>query len=132
MAIDKMRILDTCTLDPGFRDRLIFWQEELQGIQACNVPSSMVAGELGGLLAAAQRQRQTEISFGVEAGMEDDGLCLSFRATKAITAGEQRMLSYTRQQFKHEQTMMARMLAEACSSGMMTPQQFSQQSGFQN
>jgi hypothetical protein len=40
IAIDRMRILDTCTLDVGFRDRLVFWLEELHGIQACNAPFS--------------------------------------------------------------------------------------------
>ena len=121
IAVDRMRILDTCALDTGFRDRLVFWLEELQGIQACNVPFSMVEAELGGLLAAAQNQRQAELSFGVEVGASDVSNSLSFRVTKEITAGEQRLLGCSRQQFKHEQAMMARMFEEACKNGMVNP-----------
>ena len=121
IAIDRMRILDTCTLDAGFRDRLVFRLEELQGIQACNVPFSMVKNELGGLLAAAQMQRQAELSFGVEVGIMGESNGLSFRVTKEITAGEQRLLGCSRQQLKHEQAMMARMFDEACREGMVTP-----------
>jgi hypothetical protein len=81
----------------------------------------MVETELGELLAAAQMQRQAEVSFGVEVGILEESSSLSFRVTKEITAGEQRLLGCSRQQFKHEQTMMARMFDVACRDGVVTP-----------
>lgn len=120
-ALERMQILDTCTADPGFRDRICFWLEEMQGMQASKVPYSMIANELGGLLAAAQRQRMEEISFGVAGGIDNEGLCLSFRPTREITAGEQRLMGITRSDFMHNQALMVRMFNEAAQRGLVTP-----------
>ena len=120
-ALERVQMLDTCTADPGFRDRICFWLDELQGMQASKVPCSMIATELGGLLVAAQTQRVGEMSFGVVGGIDNEGLCLSFRPTREITAGEQRLMGITRAEFVHNQALMVKMYNEAAQQGLVTP-----------
>jgi hypothetical protein len=101
-AAIKMRILDVPALDLGFSEQLLWWAEELPGIQATNVSFCLVATQVGALLMTSQRQRAKSMS----SGHSQEADSLSFQSTPEIEEGKRRLLNHAQGQFQHDMVAM--------------------------
>ena len=104
----KMRVLDVPTLDLGFSEQLLWWQQELPGIQQSNAPFCLVAVELGRLLTTADLQRRQSMSFSDNSDAES----LTFKTTPEIESGKQRLLNHAQGAQQHEMVAMQRYFDE--------------------
>jgi hypothetical protein len=114
-ATVKMRILDVPALDLGFSEQLLWWAEELPGIQATNVPFCLVAAQMGTLLLTSQMQRSKAMSSGPNPEWDS----LSFRTTPEIEEGKRRLLNHAQGQFQYDMVAMQRFLASRSPAGQI-------------
>jgi hypothetical protein len=112
-AVVKMRILDVPALDLGFSEQLLWWAEELPGIQATNVPFCLVSAQMGTLLLTSQMQRSKSMS----SGQTQEADSLSFRTTPEIEEGKRRLLNHAQGQFQYDMVAMQRFLASRPPAG---------------
>jgi hypothetical protein len=114
-SVVRMRTLDVPALDLGFSEQLLWWAEELPGIQATNVPFCLVAAQMGQLLITAQIQRAQAMSFALNPTWDS----LTFRTTPEIEEGKRRLLNHAQGQFQHDMASMQRFLASRSPAGQI-------------
>jgi hypothetical protein len=110
-----MRILGVPVLDLGFSEQLLWWAEELPGVQATNVPFCLVAAQMGTLVITSQIQRAQCMGFGINPSWDS----LSFRTTPEIEEGKRRLLNHAQGQFQHDMVVMRRFLASRSPAGQI-------------